>query len=85
MVGELHRCWKSLLAFIEALVAAFAIAAVSSVVGVSLIFGSKMVGFGSLHTLGEAIIVAGVCFAAWRVIAAEFVAIATLMNWRQHG
>lgn len=85
MVGELRRCGKSLLAFIAALVAAFAIAAASSVVGVGLTIGSKMLGVESLHTLGEAIIVAGVCFAAWRVIAAECVAIATLMNWRRHG
>lgn len=85
MVRELRRCWKSLLAFIEALAVALAIAAVSSVVGVGLTIGSKMLGIESLRTLGEAIIVAGVCFAAWRVIAAECVAIATLMNWRRHG
>lgn len=85
MLNELHRCWQILLRFMQSLLTAFAIAAVAAVAGVGIIFGGKMLGFESLHTLGEAIIGGGVCFAAWRVIAAEFAAIATLQNWRKHG
>lgn len=85
MLDELSRCWRILLNFVRSLLTAFAIAAVAAVAGVGIIVGGKELGFESLHPLGEAIIVAGVCFSAWRVITAELVAVATLMKWRQHG
>lgn len=85
MLDELSRCWQILRIFVRSLLTAFAIAAVAAVAGVGIIVGGKELGFESLHTLGEVIIVSGVCFAAWRVIAAEFAAIATLQNWRKYG
>ncbi len=85
MLDEFSRCWRILLNFVGSLLAAFAIAAVAAVAGVGIIVGGKMLGFESLYTLGGAVIIVGVCFSAWRVIAAEIVAIATLMNWRRHG
>lgn len=85
MLNEFHRCLKILRIFVRSLVTAFAIATVSAVVGVGIIIGSRSLGVQSLNVLGEAVIIGGVCFSAWRVIAAEFTAIATLQNWRRHG
>lgn len=85
MLNELSRYWQILLKFVRALLTAFAIAAMAAVAGLGIIFGGKMLGLEWLYIVGQAVIVAGVCFAAWRAITAECVAIATLMNWRRHG
>lgn len=84
MLNELSRYWQILLKFVQALLTAFAIAAMAAVAGLGIIFGGKMLGLEWLYKVGQAVIVAGVCFAAWRAITAEFVAFAKIQNWTKH-
>lgn len=88
MLNELARYWQIMRKFFEATIVAFAIAAMAAVAGLAIIFGGKMLGLEWLYLPGQAVIVAGVCFAAWRVIRAEFVAIEAIQyfkSWRKRG
>lgn len=78
MLNELYRCWNILRAFLGSLVVAFAIAAACAVMGVALVVIGKQLAIEPVRLLGEATIIAGVCWSAWRVIAAELSALLTL-------
>jgi len=82
---EFHRCGKILIHFVLALASQIVIAAVSTAVGVGLFVAGRHAGIEAIALVGEAIVICGVGYAAWRAIVAEFIALARIQGCGKWG
>lgn len=79
---EIQRCGKILIRFLVTLASQVVLAGFCTAVGVGLFLAGRHLGIQAISFVGEAVILCGLGYAAWRAIKAQFTAMRQIQEWK---